>query len=224
VQIEEGIDGLLHVSDMSWTKKVSHPSEMLEKGQVIDVKILSIDPNNEKISIGLKQLDNDPWQAVVESTPIGAHVEVEIAKLVSFGAFARLTSGIEGLIHVSELSRDRVQKPEDIVSVGQMVTAKVISIDPVERKIGLSIREYQRDQENAVQASYSKSGADVPRDAAVNVGEAVGSAVPQSLLQAGRTLTDAANELMASVNAAPAPAAEAPAKAEETPSETPAAE
>ena len=202
VQIEEGIDGLLHVSDMSWTKKVSHPSEMLEKGQVIDVKILSIDPNNEKISIGLKQLDNDPWQAVVESTPIGAHVEVEIAKLVSFGAFARLTSGIEGLIHVSELSRDRVQKPEDIVSVGQTVTAKVISIDPVERKIGLSIREYQRDQEAAVQASYAKSGADVPRES-VSIGEAVGSSVPQSLLQAGRTLTDAANELMASVNAAP---------------------
>jgi small subunit ribosomal protein S1 len=194
---------------------------MLEKGQVIDVKILSIDPNNEKISIGLKQLDNDPWQAVVESTPIGAHVEVEIAKLVSFGAFARLTSGIEGLIHVSELSRDRVQKPEDIVSVGQMVTAKVISIDPVERKIGLSIREYQRDQENAVQASYSKSGADVPRES-VSIGETVGSAVPQSLLQAGRTLTDAANELMASVNAAPAPAPAAEPAAEKT--ETPAAE
>src|SRR5690606_15871308 len=95
---------LLHVSDISWTKKVNHPSEVLERGKEIQVKILSIDPNNEKISVGLKQLESDPWQSVVERTPIGAHVEVEIAKLVSFGAFAKLENGVEGLIHVSELS------------------------------------------------------------------------------------------------------------------------
>ena len=108
IQIEEGIDGLLHVSDISWTKKVNHPSEVLEKGQNIDVKILSIDPQNEKISVGLKQLDRDPWEAVANAIPIGSHVQVEIAKLVSFGAFARLESGIEGLIHVSEVAADRI--------------------------------------------------------------------------------------------------------------------
>ncbi|MCX5757117.1 MAG: 30S ribosomal protein S1 [Candidatus Hydrogenedentes bacterium] len=97
VQIEEGIDGLLHVSDISWTKKVGHPSEVIERGQELEVKILSIDPQNEKIGVGLKQLERDPWEAVIESTPIGSHVEVEIAKLVSFGAFARLENGIEGL-------------------------------------------------------------------------------------------------------------------------------
>jgi small subunit ribosomal protein S1 len=196
VQIEEGIDGLLHVSDISWTKKVAHPSEVLERGQEIDVKILSIDPQNEKISVGLKQLERDPWEAVIESTPIGSHVEVEIAKLVSFGAFARLENGIEGLIHVSEISTDRVQKPEDVLSVGDRVKAKVIGIDPIERKIALSIREYQRDLDARAQAEYAQS-----KDQAVSVGDVVGDALPRSMLQAGRSLADAANELMAAVSA-----------------------
>jgi len=196
VQIEEGIDGLLHVSDISWTKKVGHPSEMLEKGQEIEVKILSIDPQNEKISVGLKQLERDPWEAVIESTPIGSHVEVEIAKLVSFGAFARLENGIEGLIHVSEISTDRVQKPEDVLSVGDRVKAKVIGIDPIERKIALSIREYQRDLDARAQAEYGQT-----KDQPVSVGDVVGDALPRSMLQAGRSLADAANELMAAVSA-----------------------
>jgi small subunit ribosomal protein S1 len=195
VQLEEGIDGLLHVSDVSWTKKVTHPSELLEKGQEIEVKVLSIDPENEKISVGLKQLDRDPWIEVVEKTPIGAVVEVEIAKLVSFGAFARLENGIEGLIHVSELADERVQKPEDVLKIGDTVKARVISIDPVERKIGLSIKDAQRADDEALQEQYAQSGGDQ-----VNVSAAIGSAVPKSLIQAGRTLTDAANELMASVS------------------------
>jgi len=239
IQIEEGIDGLLHVSDVSWTKKVAHPSEVLEKGQQIEVKILSIDPQNEKISVGLKQLERDPWEAVIESTPIGAHVEVEIAKLVSFGAFARLQNGIEGLIHVSEISADRVQKPEDVLNVGDKVMAKVIGIDAVERKIALSVREYQRDLDVRAQAEYGKSGG----EQSVSVGEVVGDALPRSMFQAGRSLADAANELMAAVArrsqetqkaeapeaevAAPeaaAPEAAAPEAAPETPAEEPAAE
>jgi small subunit ribosomal protein S1 len=212
IQIEEGIDGLLHVSDISWTKKVAHPSEVLEKGQEIDVKILSIDPQNEKISVGLKQLERDPWEAVIESTPIGSHVEVEIAKLVSFGAFARLENGIEGLIHVSEISADRVQKPEDVLTVGDTVKAKVIGIDPIERKIALSIREYQRDLDARAQAEYAQT-----KDHAVNVGDVVGDALPRSMLQAGRSLADAANELMATVSAQLASAR----VAQEQPSATP---
>jgi len=208
VEIEEGLDALLHVSDMSWTKKVNHPSEALERDQEIDVKILSIDPDNEKISVGLKQLESDPWQEVVQTTPLGAHVEVEIAKLVSFGAFARLTNGVEGLIHVSELSAERVQKPEDVLSVGDKVMAKVISIDPAERKIGLSIREYQRDLDGDRQAQYSKSGSGRP----VSIGDVVGNAVPSSLLQAGRTLAEAANEMMASLAQSSEPASAAPAE------------
>jgi len=196
VQIEEGIDGLLHVSDISWTKKVTHPSEALEKGQELEVKILSIDPDAEKISVGLKQLEEDPWQAVVQKLPMGAHVEVEIAKLVSFGAFARLDNGVEGLIHVSELSTDRVQKPEEVLSIGDKVMAKVISIGPVDRKIGLSMREYQRDIDNQAMDEHGKTPEKVDVQAAMQ------GAVPHGMLQAGRSLADVAHEMMAAVNAA----------------------
>jgi small subunit ribosomal protein S1 len=194
VQIEDGIDALLHVSDLSWTQKVSHPSEVLEKGQNLDVKILSIDPAHEKISVGLKQLQIDPWQKVLDDLKVGTDVEVEIAKLVSFGAFARLKGGIEGLIHVSEIDRD-VQKPEDVLNVGDKVTARVISIDASERKIGLSIRAHKENEEVKLREEFGKSGG----DSTVNVREAVGDAVPSSLLSAGGTLADAANELMAAV-------------------------
>jgi small subunit ribosomal protein S1 len=198
VQIEEGIDALLHVSDLSWTQKVNHPSEVLEKGQEIEVKILSIDPAHEKISVGFKQLQIDPWQRLMNELKVGADVEVEIAKLVSFGAFARLAGGIEGLIHVSEIGRD-VQKPEDVLNVGDKVTARVISIDPVERKIGLSIRAFKENEEVKLREEFGKSGSDTP----VSVRDAVGDTVPASLLSAGGTLADAANELMAAVRSGP---------------------
>lgn len=217
VEIAEGIDALLHVSDISWTKKVNHPSDVLEKGQEIQVKILTIDPNNEKIGVGLKQLEEDPWLQVVESTPIGAVVEVEIAKLVSFGAFAKLDNGVEGLIHVSELSSDRVQKPEEVLSVGDKVRAKVISIDPNERKIGLSIREAQRDADQHSTAAYSSSGS-----ATVSIGDMLGDAVPKSFLQAGMDLGAAAAKMMEEISEPEAPQAE-PAPVEPAP-ETPQAE
>jgi small subunit ribosomal protein S1 len=198
VQIEEGIDALLHVSDLSWTQKVSHPSEILEKGQSVEIKILSIDPAHEKISVGLKQLQIDPWQRVLDELRVGADVEVEIAKLVSFGAFARLKGGIEGLIHVSEIDKD-VQKPEDVLNVGEKVTARVISIDAVERKIGLSIRAFKQNEEIKLREEFGKSGG----DGSVSVRDAVGDAIPSSLLSAGGTLADAANELMAAVRGKP---------------------
>jgi small subunit ribosomal protein S1 len=191
VEIEEGIDALLHVSDLSWIKKVTNPSEVLQKGQEVEVKILSIDPENEKISVGMKQLETDPWQKVIEKTPIGAHVEVEVAKLVSFGAFARLENGVEGLIHVSELADERIEKPEEILSVGDKVWAKVISIDPVERKIGLSIRACKHDREAGFNAAYMSSGS-----ASVSIGDVIGDAMPKSFLQDGKDPSDAANEMM----------------------------
>jgi len=191
IEIEEGIDALLHVSDLSWTKKVAHPSEVLERDQEVDVKILSIDPGNEKISVGLKQLDSDPWQEVVDAHPIGTIVEAEIAKLVSFGAFARLVNGIEGLIHVSELG-EGVQRPEDVLNVGDTIKAKVINIDTNDRKIGLSIRELDRDSDAAAQAQYGSSG----DGSSVSIGDVVGNAVPASLLQ-GTDIAAAANEMMA---------------------------
>ncbi|HOJ33552.1 MAG TPA: 30S ribosomal protein S1 [Candidatus Hydrogenedentes bacterium] len=191
VEIEEGIDALLHVSDLSWTKKISHPNEVLTKGQEIEVCVLSIDPENEKISVGLKQLEEDPWLKVVSATPIGSHVEVEITKLVPFGAFAKLNNDVEGLIHISELSVERVQKPEDVFSVGDKVMAKVVSVDQNERKIGLSVREYIRDKEKEAEAGYSMSGS-----AQVSIGDVLGDALPKSLLQEGTDIAAAANRLM----------------------------
>jgi len=194
VQIEDGIDALLHVSDLSWTKKVTNPGEILQKNQEIEVQVLSIDPDAEKISVGLKQLHSDPWLSVVESLPIGAHVEVDIVKLVAFGAFARLDNGVEGLIHVSELAQDRVNKPEDVLKVGDRVWAKVISISPADRRIGLSIREYERDQNRSALDEQGESSG------TVDVGAALSGAVPQSMIQAGRSLADVAHDLMAAVN------------------------
>ena len=196
VQLEEGIDGLLHVSDISWTEKLTHPNEALEKGQTVKVKVLNIDPENEKISVGIKQLEEDPWLAVIEKLPIGTHIEVEIAKLVSFGAFAKLDNGVEGLIHVSELTDDRVQKPEDVLKVGDKVTAKVISISPVDRKIGLSVREYERDLEKGLIDEHGNSTGVVDTSAQ--------SQRPSGALEAGRSLEDQAQEMLAAVRNAEA--------------------
>jgi small subunit ribosomal protein S1 len=217
IQLEEGIDGLLHVSDISWTKKIAHPSEVLEKGQEVEVKILNIDPENEKISVGIKQLEEDPWLAVVESLPIGTHVQVEVAKLVSFGAFARLDNGIEGLIHVSEISDDRVQKPEEVLNIGDKVWAKVINVGLEDRKIGLSIREYHRDvNQRLVSEHGSSGGADQ-----VDVNSRLKGALPEGMLQAGRSMEDAAREMMAMINrqqsTEAAPSAETPVVSEEAP-------
>jgi small subunit ribosomal protein S1 len=217
VEIEEGVDALLHVSDISWTKKVSHPSEVLEKNQEIDVRILSIDADNEKISVGLKQLEDDPWQTVITKHPIGAHVEVEIAKLVNFGAFARLENGVEGLIHVSEISDQPIQKPEEALSVGDKVTAKVISIDPTERKIGLSIREFQRDKDSQATSQYGGSSA----DGSVSIGDVIGDAIPKAFLESGADpglMADAMRKAMST--GATLAGQSAPAKPE-APAETP---
>lgn len=219
VELEEGIDALLHISDISWTKKVNHPSEVLQKGQEIEVKVLNIDSANEKIGVGLKQIEKDPWDEIIAQHPVGSHVEVEVAKLVSFGAFARLSNGVEGLIHVSELSQERVQKPEEVLAVNQKVMAKVISLDPAERKIGLSMREYERDQEKGQQEEYSQSVAaeSAARDDSVSVSETVGDALPKSMLSGSRTLADAAEEMMAAVRASEEARARGDEPAEDAP-------
>lgn len=147
VTLEEGIDGLIHISDMSWTQRVKHPSEILKKGQTVTAVVLNVDKDSERLSLGLKQMEPDPWSLVEEKYHVGQDIRVKIVKVANFGAFAELEDGVEGLIHLSELSHEKVDSPEDVVTVGQEVDAKIIKIDAEARKIGLSIRAFS--EENA---------------------------------------------------------------------------
>lgn len=154
VEIEAGIDGLIHVSDLSWSKRVVSPSEILKEGDQVEVVVLSIDPEAQRVSLGLKQIEPDPWIQVPEKYKIGSIAKCHIVNLTSFGAFAKLEEGVEGLIHISELDEKHVSKPEEVVNVGDEVYVKVINLDPVERRIGLSLRAYKTDQERSHVEEY----------------------------------------------------------------------
>ncbi len=142
VELEPGVEGLIHISDLSWIKKVSHPSEVLRKGDVVDAVILSVDRESKKITLGVKQLSRNPWESIEKTIPVGSLVKGKVTKITAFGAFVELDNGIEGLIHVTELSDQAFGKVEDVVSKGDEVTAKVIKLDPEHKKIALSIKEY----------------------------------------------------------------------------------
>ncbi len=146
VELEPGVEGLIHISDLSWIKKVSHPSEVLKKGDIVDAVILSVDKESKKITLGVKQLSSNPWESIEKTMPVGTLVKGKVSKITAFGAFVELDSGIEGLIHVTELSDQAFGKVEDIVSKGDEVTAKVIKLDPEHKKIALSIKEYLIDK------------------------------------------------------------------------------
>ncbi len=146
VELEPGVEGLIHISDLSWIKKVSHPSEVLRKGDIVDAIILSVDKESKKITLGVKQLSTNPWESIEKTMPVGSLVKGKVTKITAFGAFVELDSGIEGLIHVTELSDQAFGKVEDVVSKGDEVTAKVIKLDPEHKKIALSIKEYLIDQ------------------------------------------------------------------------------
>lgn len=146
VELEPGVEGLIHISDLSWIKKVSHPSEVLRKGDVVDAVILSVDRESKKITLGVKQLSRNPWESIEKIMPVGSLVKGKVSKITAFGAFVELDNGIEGLIHVTELSDQAFGKVEDVVSKGDDVTAKVIKLDPEHKKIALSIKEYLIDQ------------------------------------------------------------------------------
>jgi small subunit ribosomal protein S1 len=140
VELEEGIDGMIHVSDMSWTRKINHPSDLLGKGEEVECVVLEVDANNQRISLGLKQAQDDPWSAIASKYQVGQLVTGKVSKLASFGAFIELEEGIDGLVHISQISEERIQKVRDVLKPGEEVEARVIKIDPVERRIGLSIK------------------------------------------------------------------------------------
>jgi len=140
VELDEGIDGMIHVSDLSWTRKINHPSEVFKKGDEVEAEVIDIDKTNQRISLGIKQLSEDPWKNIDQKYKIGDLVTGKVTKLASFGAFVQLQDDIDGLVHISQLSEDRVAKVKDVLKVGQEVEARVIKVDKVERRIGLSIK------------------------------------------------------------------------------------
>lgn len=154
VGIEEGIDGLIHISDLHWTKKIKHPSQLYKKGDIVEAKVLGVDPQVERFSLGVKQLSPDPWEVVTQENPVGSKVDGEIVRILDFGIFVQIHEGVEGLIHVSQLSTEHVDKPSSLFNVGDKVEAEIIHIDPKERKIGLSIRALKRTEERHELESY----------------------------------------------------------------------
>lgn len=156
VGIEEGIDGLVHISDFSWTKRVNHPSEMFAKGQKIRAVVLGVDSENERFSLGVKQLEGDPWSQIESKYGIGTQHDVKVTKTTDFGAFVELAADIEGLIHISELTTDKIATVEDFVKPSQTIKAEVISIDKDARKIGLSSKLIKLREQKADVEDYAK--------------------------------------------------------------------
>lgn len=147
VGLEEGIDGMIHVSDMSWTRKINHPSEVLKKGDEVEAVVLEIKKEDQRVSLGIKQLESDPWESINDRFKVGDMVTGQVAKIASFGAFVNLDGDIDGLIHISQLSEDHVERVKDVIKVGDEITARVIKVDSIERRIGLSIKAVNYDTE-----------------------------------------------------------------------------
>jgi small subunit ribosomal protein S1 len=141
VELEPGVDGLLHISDMSWTRNIGHPSELLKKGQAVETLVLNVDKENKRISLGLKHIQPDPWESVAQRYPMGSRVTGKVVRLTDFGAFVELEPGIDGLLHISQMSSRPIGSPAEIVNVGDELTLLVIRVDPAERRIGLSLKE-----------------------------------------------------------------------------------
>jgi small subunit ribosomal protein S1 len=154
IGFDEGVDGLVHVSEMSWTKKIRHPGELYKKGQEVEAVVLNIDRHNERFSLGIKQLTPDPWKDVARRYRKGEVVAGKVTNVTDFGAFVELEEGIEGLVHVSEISREKVEKPSDALKVGDTISAVVLHIDPHDRRIGLSIKGLKEKAEKAEIEKY----------------------------------------------------------------------
>jgi small subunit ribosomal protein S1 len=154
IGIDEGIDGLVHISDISWTKRIKHPSEIYKKGDLVQAIVLDIDKDNERFSLGVKQLQSDPWDTVSERYSVGKEITGTITNLTDFGIFVELEEGIEGLVHVSEISKEKIKTPVGKFNVGDVITAKVMNINTEERRIGLSIKRLEMDDEQGMLSDY----------------------------------------------------------------------
>lgn len=167
IGIDEGIDGLVHISDISWTKRVKHPSEIFRKNQEVQAIVLNIDKENERFSLGIKQLESDPWESIPNRYPLGSVVAGPITNVTDFGLFVELEEGIEGLVHVSEISKEKIKSPIGQFKPGDRITAKVINISPKERKIGLSVKKVEEQDERSNYDEYMNTS----KAATSNLGE-----------------------------------------------------
>jgi len=172
VGIEDGIDGLIHVSDISWTKKIRHPSEMFKVGDVVQAKVLTVDKDSEKFTLGIKQLTEDPWSLVPQRYPVGATVPGTVTNITDFGLFIEVEEGIEGLVHVSEISRKKIKKPNELFKEGQAIQAKVIHVSADERRLGLSIKAIE-DEELKKGREFSTPGSATTQAASTNLGDLI---------------------------------------------------
>ena len=154
IGIDEGIDGLVHISDISWTKRIKHPSELYKKGDMLQAIVLDIERNNERFSLGIKQLQNDPWKTVAERYEVGKEITGIITNITDFGIFVELEEGIEGLVHVSEISKEKIKTPVGKFKVGDVITSKVMNINSEERRIGLSVKRLEVDDEQSLLSEY----------------------------------------------------------------------
>jgi small subunit ribosomal protein S1 len=179
VEIENDIDGMIHVSDMSWTRKINNPNEILKVGEEVDAVILDINPDQQRISLGLKQTENDPWDHIENLYKVGDLVQGKITKITAFGAFIELSNKIDGLIHISQISRDHVERVKDVLQLGQDIEARVIKVDRDERRIGLSIKaateNYSEEALKAAEEEYT--AALKPGEAMIDIGEAFDEAM-----------------------------------------------
>ncbi len=167
IGIDEGIDGLVHISDISWIKRIKHPAELYKKGQEIQAKVLHIDKDQERFSLGIKQLEPDPWEEIPRKYAPGTMVTGIITNVTDFGIFVELEEGIEGLVHVSEVSKDKIKTPVGLFKVGDLISAKVINVNKKDRRIGLSIRRAKKDEDQ----QYVKEYVNTSREASSNLGD-----------------------------------------------------
>ena len=154
IGIGEGIDGLVHISDISWIKRIKHPSELYKKGDVVQAIVLDIEKGNERFSLGIKQLQEDPWKTVAERYEVGKEITGTVTNLTDFGVFVEIEEGIEGLVHVSEISKEKIKTPVGKFSIGDVITARVMNINSQERRIGLSIKRLEMESEQSLLSEY----------------------------------------------------------------------
>jgi small subunit ribosomal protein S1 len=167
VELEPGVDGLIPISEMSWTKRIRHPSEVVKEGDVVEVQVLSVDAEKHRISLGLKQLKEDPWTEVVNKYAVGSKLRGKVVRTTDFGAFVSLEEGIDGLIHISELSDTRVRAVTDRVRVGEEVEVRVLAVDPANKKVSLSMRPPPREPtpEEIAAAEKARAAAEKKKEA-----------------------------------------------------------